>query len=149
VIAYTVLTFIIMVIYGCQNYLIRSNNVVSQRAFVSVAFRPGVSAWGPATSKITKEGILEAVTHGYTATAVTFITDISNSGNTGTKSLSFFTKCAASPEDLQEPWSILYQGKNNPARSPQFIGPHATSQTFCSFGIDQIKAIREASALTM
>ena len=73
--------------------------------------------------------------------SVSFISDITNSGNTGTKGLGFFMKCAQSYEDLKEPWSILYQGKLTPEKTPQFIGPHATVQATCGFSIDQVKAM--------
>jgi hypothetical protein len=140
-IAYTVLTLIIMLIYGWQSYLIRSNNVVSQRAFVSVTFRPGISIWGPSPKKLTSEGISNAITGGSLPAGVSFIVDITNGGNTGSKNLTFFLKCAPSSEDLQDPWPVLYQGKNNAPKTPQFIGPHTTAQSACVFPIDQIEAM--------
>ena len=147
VIAYTALTFIIMVIYGCQNYLIRSHNVISQRAFVSFSFGQFAAAWSATPNKISRESVLDALTQGSTAiNAVSFIVDITNSGNTGTKNLTFFLKCAPTSEDLQEPWSVLYQGKNNAAKAPQFIGPHATIRSACGFNIEQIKAMSTGKA---
>ena len=39
-IAYTVVTLIMLIVSGYQTYLIRSNNVISQRALVSVDYTP-------------------------------------------------------------------------------------------------------------
>ncbi|HUE10124.1 MAG TPA: hypothetical protein VMQ54_04270, partial [Steroidobacteraceae bacterium] len=128
-----------------QTWIIRSNNVVSERAFVAFGFRAD-SVYGPSPTKFTTGDILAAVNQGSNSlSAVSIIADITNSGNTGTKNLTFFMKCAPSTEELQEPWSILYQGLTPITKSPQFIGPHATVQTNCAFPIDQLKAMNANS----
>ena len=45
-IIYTAFTFLIMLVTGYQTYLVRSNNVVSQRAFISLAVRLGPLTYG-------------------------------------------------------------------------------------------------------
>jgi hypothetical protein len=121
------LTLIAVAIYtGVQIYqtsLIYKNYVVSERASVSVSTQPGITSGNPATNTIT----------GYI-----FIIDIANSGNTATKDLKVFTKCAPSPEDLKEPWSVLYQGPEL-EHFPQFVGAHAILKTSCGFSIDQLQ----------
>jgi hypothetical protein len=74
------------VLIGEANDLTRQNNVVSQRAFVY--FFPG-------EPNISGESSAPK--------AVNFFGHLSNSGNTPTKNLTFFYKCAPSAEDLQEP----------------------------------------------
>jgi hypothetical protein len=107
---------------GEGNELARKNNIVSQRAFVyfSPNTQPG----------ITGETIAP--------TRVNFFGTLSNSGNTPTKDLTFFFKCAPSGEDLKEPWSIFRQGKDQPERGPQFIGGHASVPVGCGFSWEQM-----------
>jgi hypothetical protein len=69
VIAYTALTFVLMALSAWQGYLIRSNNVVSQRAIVSAAFRTGVPVWSGTPNKLTTKAILDSVTLGSTPAA--------------------------------------------------------------------------------
>lgn len=130
-------------IQGCQTRLIYDNNVVSQRAFISIGFKSGGINFSAATlgKKLTVAGISSALSSGGDIESVSFIADIANGGNTGTKNLTFFLKCVPSTERLQEPWVLLYQGVNNPAKTPQFIGPHASAQTTCGFSGDDIRAI--------
>jgi hypothetical protein len=42
---------------------------------------------------------------------------------------------------LQEPWSILYQGKDLPDHLPQFIGGHGLIPIVCFFNWEQIEAM--------
>jgi hypothetical protein len=87
------------------NELTRKNNIVSQRAFVY--FLPGQPT---VTGELT------------TPRSVNFVATLNNSGNTPTKNLTFFYKCAPSAEDLKEPWAILHQGQERPEYGQQFIG---------------------------
>ncbi len=145
-IAYTFITLIILIVSAYQTYLIRSNNVVSQRAFVSVAFKAGTLAYAATPKKLTLGSISDSVSEGAAGIAiVNFIAELTNSGNTGTKNLTFFLKCATSVERLQEPWSILYQGVSNPLKTPQFIGPHSSSQLICGYSGEQIRAISKGT----
>jgi hypothetical protein len=141
-IVYTVVTFLIMLIYGWQNYLIRSNNVVSQRAFISFGFRPGASVDAATPKTFTLNDIQDALTHGAPPSALSFVVDITNGGNTGTKNLTFLLKCVPSSQDMNDPWPLLYEGKNNPIKVPQFIGPHTTLQSGCAFPMQQVSAMQ-------
>ena len=141
-ISYTILTAIIMIVSGYQTYLIRSNNVVSERAFVSAGFSAGPTAYDATPQKFTVQSVMDALTQGAEGlSSVNFVANLTNNGNTGTKGLTFFLKCAPSTEMLQDPWPLLYQGVNNAAKTPQYIGPHASAQTLCGFSGDQIRAI--------
>ena len=142
-IAYTALTAVIMLVGLYQSYLIRSNNVVSERAFVSVGFRPGPISYSPTPKQMSLNNVSSAITQG-TADAISVVSleaDLTNSGNTPTKNLTAFIKCAPSVEQVQDPWTLLYQGVANPMKVPQFIGAHASSQMSCGFNGDQIRAI--------
>jgi hypothetical protein len=108
-----------------QTNIISSNNVVSQRAFVSFIPSPQPVITGPPVAP----------------TGVNFPANLINSGNTPTKNLSFLYKCAPSGEELQEPWSILYQGKDVPEHLPQFIGGHGLIPIVCFFNWQQIEAM--------
>jgi hypothetical protein len=103
------------------NEITRSNNIVSQRAFIYTALSQIYLSPSPVNP-----------------TAVNFIFSLTNSGNTPTRNLIFFMKCARSADELQEPWSILYQGQDEIIQRPQFIGPHATVSAGCNLPIDQI-----------
>jgi hypothetical protein len=105
-----------------SNDISRQNNVVNQRAFVYSTMTQTFFSPDPNDPQ-----------------AVNFSLIMTNSGNTATRNLIFFLKCTPSAEDLQEPWSILYQGKDTIVQIPQFIGPHASVQVACSFSFDQIK----------
>jgi hypothetical protein len=108
-----------------QTNIISTNNVVSQRAFVSFIPSPQPTITGPSTAP----------------TGVNFLANLINSGNTPTKNLSFLYKCAPSGEELQEPWSILYQGKELPEHLPQFIGGHGLIPIVCFFNWEQVEAM--------
>jgi hypothetical protein len=103
------------------NEITRNNNVVTQRAFIYTALAQVYFSPSPINPM-----------------AVNFIFSLTNSGNTPTRNLVFFIKCTRSADELQEPWSILYQGPEEIIQRPQFIGPHATVSAGCSFPIDQI-----------
>lgn len=105
-----------------SNTLIRENNVISQRAFIYSS--PTQTLFSP--DQINPQ-------------AVNFVLSLTNSGNTATRNLIFFIKCASATQDLQEPWSILYQGGEKIIRVPFFIGPHAAGAAVCSFPMDQIQ----------
>lgn len=105
---------------------------VQQRASISVAIQqllPTIELRGtPPTAKFA---------------SILFPVSVTNSGNSGTRDLTVFAKCATSVEALQEPWSILHQGISDPPQSSQFLGPHGTSQMYCGFSFEQIKAMRD------
>jgi hypothetical protein len=125
-ITYTAITLVILIATGYQTYLLRSNNIVSQRAFVFPASVQVTPAIDPAANTIK---------------FVNFTYSVTNSGNTPTKELAFFFKCAPSAEDLQEPWSVLYQGPGQFQRASVFIGPHATITIVCNFPYEQFEQI--------
>jgi hypothetical protein len=79
-----------------QTRLIRSNNIVSQRAFLYVGsnFTPLPAIAGEAKGPV-----------------VYIINQLIYGGNTPTKDLHFIYRCAASVDALPEPWVLLYQGK--------------------------------------
>jgi hypothetical protein len=89
-----------------QTFLIRSNNVVSQRAFVFVD-SPGGNVVIDAKDKMTKDFLI----------SVPFI----NGGNTASKNLTTFIRCAPLTDSLPEPWVLLYR------ESPQRISAGAWS----------------------
>jgi len=124
----SVLTLIAVAIYTAiqiyQTSLFYRNNIVSERASISVSAAPG-----PTNIDSTNNN---------TITGITFAISLTNSGNTATKNLKFFIKCAVAAEDLKEPWSILYQG-TEPEHFPQFIGAHASTKSLCGFSINQLQ----------
>jgi hypothetical protein len=61
---------------------------------------------------------------------------LTNGGNTPTKNLHFFFRCAPSVDPLPEPWVLLYREK--PEYIPQVIGPKATVTTACEFTASQL-----------
>ena len=66
---------------------------------------------------------------------------IINGGNTATKNMTFFARCAPSADPLPEPWVLLY--RETPARVPQIIGPHQTGRAYCDFTLDQVRNMRD------
>lgn len=123
-IAYTVITLIVLIVNGYQTYLIRSNNVVSQRASVYVDYQLIVSK-------------------GMTKEKTPFLNiqiPMINSGNTATKNLKFLIRCAPSTDALPEPWVLLYREKIETL--PQIIAPHQTARVICGFPLDQIEAVK-------
>jgi hypothetical protein len=90
------------------NEITRRNNVVSQRAFM----HPGIPNTGLATNSIDHTQLL------------TVEAPLINSGNTATKDLEFFIRCAPSTDALPDPWFLLYREKVESHR--QFIAPHQT-----------------------
>ena len=128
---------------GEANNLTRQNNIVSQRAFVSIGVKDPSIVFGN-SGAINGQSILQAISQGNSEIGgINLTIELTNSGNTGTKNLLFFAKCALSSEDMQEPWSILYQGVRNPEKTPQFIGPHATIQSLCGYQIEVLRSISE------
>jgi hypothetical protein len=121
-------TLVAVAIYtGVQIYqtnLIRSNNIVSQRAFVYPSASQLLSVLSPQDRAVTSAAVIVALT---------------NSGNTPTRDLEFLIRCAISVDSLQEPWGLLYQGSIESL--PQFLGPHATTTAVCSFPINQFQKI--------
>jgi hypothetical protein len=111
-------------IQAYQTRLIYNNNIVSQRAFIYIGQTIPVTMIDPKDKTIKSLGVLFSLV---------------NSGNTPTKDLTVFSRCAPSAEDLPEPWVLLYQGI--PGRVPAVIGPHATGTSLCGFTADQIKQI--------
>lgn len=121
-IAYTFFTFFIMLVTAYQVSLIRSNNIVSQRAFISFNHQPAVANGDPANPA-----------------QIIFGGDLVNSGNTPTKNLTSFINCAKSDTELQEPWTIRLQGGPDQKPIPQFIGPHASVPVACGIPFDEIE----------
>jgi hypothetical protein len=105
-----------------QTSLIRSNNIVSQRAFVYVGsnFTP-LSAFAGETK----------------APVVYIFNQLINGGNTPTKDLHFLYRCAPSVDALPEPWVLLYQG--TPEKVPMVLGPKASTAMGCYFTVTQLK----------
>lgn len=116
------------VMSGWQAYLTRQNNIVSQRAFISIE-NPNVITALDSRDKTTK--ILSLW--------IPFV----NSGNTATKELNLFARCAPSTDAMPEPWVLLYREKVE--RKPQIIGPHQTGKAYCTFPMDQIIQARAGS----
>lgn len=109
-----------------QAYLMRENNVVSQRAFVYV------QAFGIINAIDAKDNVTKTVG---------IVVPMSNSGNTPTKGLTFFIRCAPSTEALPEPWVLLYRGSVE--QLPQVIGPHDSATSICGFTLEQAKQVKD------
>ena len=111
-----------------QTCLIRSNNVVSQRAFISIA----------------SSGQFISVDNSKNPVALNFLISATNSGNTATQDAHILMKCAPSAEELQEPWAIIHQGPTPFGENTRFnIGPHSSESSGCSFPIDQAKGMAD------
>lgn len=113
---------------GESNELTRKNNVVSQRAFVSL------SAVGQYVS----------IKPDKTPAALNIVVQLNNSGNTPTKDLNFLIRCVPAGEDMKEPWLLLRQGPPPEwGTATTFIGAHSSEQTGCSFPFDKILQMRD------
>jgi hypothetical protein len=119
-----VVTMLAVLVYTgvqiCQTYLIRQNNIASQRAFVFS--QPTVLQIGINPEKIPALGV--------------FIS-LENSGSTPTKDLTSKIVCEPSIASPIEPWDFLKQHKIE--TTPVFIGARARSTVQCSFTMEQIK----------
>jgi hypothetical protein len=123
-IATTALALATFVLAGFSYFQLKDSNH-SQRAFVYVGgFSPII-----AISKETKGRI------------VLLLLSLTNGGNTPTKNLHFFFRCAPSVDALPEPWVLLYREK--PEYIPQVIGPKATVTAACSFTASQLTDMTE------
>ena len=96
----------------------------SQRAFVHAS--------GPQVLAVVEDKAVKAVN-----LAVVF----TNSGNTPTRNLMYFVRCATSNELVQEPWDLLHREKVE--KLPQLIGPHATASAQCGFTANQMQQMSE------
>ena len=73
-----------MIVSGYQTYLIRSNNVVSERAFVSAGFSAGPTAYDATPKTFTVQSVMDALTQGAEGiSSVNFVANLTNNGNTG------------------------------------------------------------------
>jgi|SRR5271166_693524 len=108
-----------------QTFLTRSNNVVSQRAFLFFD-QPSVTM------------VLDAKDQ---TKNVQFGVPIVNGGNTATKNMTLSIRCAPSTDSLPEPWVPLYREPLE--RIPQVIGPHQSGRAFCDFKLDQVRDMRD------
>ena len=124
-IIYTFITLIVMLVGAYQTYLIRDNNVISQRAFIA--------AGSPQLMMV-----LDA--NHEDAKSVSVATPLINSGNTPTKNLEFFIKCAPAFENLLEPWALMQKGVIE--RVPQVIGPHQQALARCVFTLAHMQQIK-------
>lgn len=96
----------------------------SQRAFVHAS--------GPQVLAVVEDKALKAVN-----LAVVF----TNSGNTPTRNLMYFVRCATSNELVPEPWDLLHREKVE--KLPQLIGPYATASAQCGFTASQMQQMSE------
>jgi hypothetical protein len=110
-----------------QTFLIRSNNVVSERAF---AFFDAPTITMVFNSKDQTKNVQLGI-------------PIINGGNTATKDLTMLIRCAPSVESLPEPWVILHREPTPPY--PQVLGPHQTVRVFCVFRLDQVRDIERGN----
>src|SRR5208337_4000568 len=127
VIAYTAITLFIFIINAYQAYLIRQNNIVSQRAFVAVLVPQLIMAKDPSKTKEFEKTVIVSI-------------PLTNSGNTPTKRLQLFIKCAPSVEILPEPWALLQKEKIE--HIPQVIGAHQQVLSQCGYTFDHIQKVR-------
>ena len=111
-----------------QAYLTRQNNVVSQRAFVHFEGSEIRMSIDPTTK----------------AKNVSVFTRLINSGNTATKGLTFFVKCAPSIDSLPDPWVLLFREKAE--KQQQIFGPHQTFPAHCAFSLDHMKQVSHGAA---
>jgi hypothetical protein len=117
---------------GYQAYLTRQNNVVSQRAFVYVD--------GPVQ-------LVVALDAKDRSKIVNFPIRLNNSGNTPTKDMGIFIRCAPSIDAMPEPWVLLY--RDTPDKLPQIIGASSNSNAGLCVFVDTIATNegRQASRL--
>jgi hypothetical protein len=103
-----------------QTFLIRTNNIISERAFVS--------------SQVA--GLLVGMTTDKIPTLGVFIS-LENTGGSPTKNLSSKLVCEPSITTAIEPWDFIKQHKIE--TTPIFIGARSHGIAMCSFTMDQIK----------
>jgi hypothetical protein len=109
-----------------QTSLIRSNNIVSQRAFVYLG-----STFTP----------LAAIAAETRAPIIQIFLPLINGGNTPTKNLHMFYRCAPSVDALPEPWVLLY--REPPEKVPDVLGPKVSSIIGCSFTVAQLTDMQQ------
>jgi hypothetical protein len=107
------------------NNITRQNNIISERALVSVDYNIGATQAADA-----KDG----------SPIVVIQIPLINSGNTATKNFQLFVRCAPSADSLPEPWVLLYRGPVE--RIPQMLAPHQTGRVYCSFPLPQIQEVQ-------
>jgi hypothetical protein len=114
--------FIYTGIQGYQTYLIRANNIVSQRAFVYAEYTTAHHGHN----------------HGdHDTPGWAMIFTMINSGATPTKGMTSYIRCVPSLDALPEPWPLLYREKVD--YRPQVLGPHGTATLQCGFPDSQIQ----------
>jgi hypothetical protein len=130
-----VISILALAVAGCaaalalwQAMLARQDHVLSQRAFVYVS-GPQAAA-GPDPQDRTA-----------TALTLTLTAVLTNSGNTPTRNLKFFMRCASANAPVEEPWTLLFQDKIE--KLSLVIGPHATANAQCAFSPAQLRQIGE------
>jgi hypothetical protein len=96
----------------------------SQRAFIHAS--------GPQVLTVVEDKAVKAVNF-----AVVF----TNSGNTPTRNLMYFVRCATSKELVPEPWDLIHREKVE--KLPQLIGPYATASAQCGFTANQMEQMSE------
>lgn len=110
------------------NELTQKNNVLSQRAFVSVTYK---GQWVSATNENKPR-------------ALNFLFSEINSGGTPTKEFHSFMRCAPAADDMSEPWTLLHEGQPSPFKDTgNFIGAHPSEDTGCAFDFDRVEQIRD------
>jgi hypothetical protein len=124
-IMYTFITLIVMLVGAYQTYLIRDNNVISQRAFITTG---------------TPQLMMVIDANNEDAKGVSVAVPLINSGNTPTKNLEFFIKCAPAFENMVEPWGLMQKGAIE--RVPQVIGPHQQVPARCVFTLAHMQQTR-------
>jgi hypothetical protein len=113
---------------GYQAYLTRQNNVISQRAFINFDGINLAMSIDPATN----------------VRNVSIFTRLTNSGNTATKDLGFFIKCAPTVDPLAEPWVIFIREKVQ--KQAQIIGARQTFPAHCVFPLDHMRLVSQGRA---
>ena len=101
---------------------LKTNNI-SQRAFVYTTLLQSYISPNPLTDP----------------QAINFVFGLVNGGNTPTRGLKFFIRCAPSDKAYGDPWPLLEPDKTK--ETPGFIGPKATVTVPCSFTFTQIQKI--------
>jgi hypothetical protein len=128
---YTLITGVILGVSVYQAGLIAANNVVSGRAFVSVAYATLIpNAIVQATDP---EGNLT----GAQELGLGFPVLLVNNGGTPTKNLRAVVDCEPFVNKPLEPWDALKQHKL--ALTPISLGAHSSTPEICGFTNDQLK----------
>ena len=104
-----------------QTWLMHENNIVSQRAFIYIE-APKIHVSIDQRDNGTEQ--------------VVFTSLLANSGNTPTKDLHTYIRCAPAIEALPEPWVLLYREKLEGV--PEVIGPHQTVFADCALKVSQL-----------